>query len=58
MVGGAVIVDELGHLEPITANMLIGSAVILVALILFPAPEGGLSTFFKRAKKHPEDTAP
>lgn len=58
MVGGAVIVDELGHLEPITANMLIGSAVILVALILFLAPEGGLSTFFKRAKKHPEDTAP
>lgn len=35
MLGGAVIADEFGNREPITANMLLGAAVILPALIWY-----------------------
>ena len=58
MVGGAVIADEFGHREPVTVNMLIGSAVILVSLIMSLMPDSCLPAFFKRAKNPPTNQVP
>ena len=58
MVGGAVIVDELGHLEPITANMLIGSTIILASLIMFLVPGRSLLTLPKRAENPKQNRTP